>query len=103
MPARYRHFKTPGEIQPGADQSTTPEGGKGVKHVRCGGFEGDGLKGRRWNGVGREWTSLENEDNGRSDELRRNSQAVGRCAERREGDVQNPRMIPGADRVSEYD
>jgi len=48
MPARYRHFKTPGEIQPGADQSTTPEGGKGGKTCTLWGFKGVGW---RWDGV----------------------------------------------------
>lgn len=55
-----------------------------------------------------EWTSLENEGNGRSDELRRNSQAEFGEVQRdggggRGGGVQNPGMIPGADRVFGYD
>jgi len=29
MPARYWHFKTPGNVQPGADQSMTRESGEG--------------------------------------------------------------------------
>ncbi|KYM89773.1 hypothetical protein ALC53_02085, partial [Atta colombica] len=68
--ARKAHSQ---RTKPGADQSTTPEGGKGIKHVRCEASrkerDGDGI-------VPVEWTPLVNEDNGRNDELRRNSQAV---------------------------
>lgn len=42
MPARYRHFKTPDEIQPGADQSM--EAKMGAAMARAGEEEGGWVK-----------------------------------------------------------
>lgn len=99
MPARYRHFKMPGEIQLGADQSMTPEGGKGIKHVRGfkGGWRDEGGMMPGENGL--RWRRRIMDEATNCDEIPRQFGD----ARRDEGDVQNPRMIPGADRVSEYD
>jgi len=99
MLARYRHFKTPCEIQLGADQSMTSERGKGVKHVRCEGFEERGMEvgWRRENGL--RWRTRVMDEATNCDEIPRQFGEVWRDV----GDVRNPGMIPGADRVSGYD
>lgn len=92
-------------IQPGADQSTTPEGGKGVKHVQRHGdtdgarWCGEWMRGEGWAAI--EWTSRRTrimDEAANCDEIPRQFGEV-----RRNRRVRNLGMISRAGRVSGYD
>lgn len=75
---------------------------RGVKHVRCGGFRVGGREGGWDSGSenGLRWRTRVMDEATNCDEIPRQFGEVRRDVGR---DVQNPGMIPGADRVSGYD